>query len=247
MGWLWTQISNAASAAAGAAGVAAAALPKAGGTMTNKLVLDAAAATVLATVYAVTHSVHVGEGDMAVAAGTRSGLFELEFIAAGELGGAAAFRWRRDGGAWQDNAAAGYPTAADVVLTYDTTVPSGQHVQFSAGPGGGGVNDFQIGDTYEFIVELGVVSNHQAVQATIPLVTPQGDYDDIEITSDRFVVGSLFDSDNRLLHAAAGAYSTGEPYVIQRTPAAGKLTLRVLNDGLAAVNGNALCTLKALT
>lgn len=213
---------------------AAAALPLAGGTLTGKLNFVGGTSSVVPGGCTVTSTVHAGEGDMAVAAGTRSGMFEIEFITAGELAGDAKFKWKFRGGEWQDNAAAGYPTAADVVLTYDTTVPSGQHVQFSAGPGGG--DDFAVGDTYSFTSNLEVTFTEQGQEVSIPLVTPAGEYDDIIMTC----VGSHAAFPAGPFPSGAGAFTTGQPRLINFSVSGGLITARIKNDHATdPINGDA--------
>jgi hypothetical protein len=203
---------------------AAAALPTAGGTLTGWANFSTGVISVVPGGCTVTKTVHAGEGDMAVASGRRSGLFEIEFTAAGELGGAAAFKWRHRGGDWQINGGPGFATAADVELTDDAAVASGQHVQFSAGPGGG--DDFSIGDTYSFTPSLEATFTEQAQKVSIPLVTPAGDYDDILLTC----VGSHAAIVNGPYRDGSGAFTTGKPRITDLDFDSGLIRFRIENE-----------------
>jgi hypothetical protein len=231
MGWLSSKIQGA--------------LQSSGGIMTGPLGFDAARATIVPSVSAVTHPVHTGEGDMAVSTGVRSGDFEIEFLVAGEVGGAATFRWRRDGGYWQSSGGGGYATAADVNLTYDTGVPSGQHVQFLAGPGGG--NDFEIGDTYAFTVSMAVTSNHQMVEVTIPLVQEPRETDTFNVNSTAFHATSIIETP-AIRTATAGSAWSGNPCVSVIYQWEGGCSVTVKNQSFSSNwSGNAVLVVKALT
>ncbi|MBP7149469.1 MAG: hypothetical protein KBD01_18225 [Acidobacteria bacterium] len=190
---------------------------------------------------------NTGVGSMAVASGTRSGLFEIEILTTGDLG-VATFQWRRAGGAWEDNQAAGYTTAADVELTaYDSdkeaSVPSGQHIQFSAGGEG---DDFADGDTFSFTPVLTATLNHASGEVTVPLVTPEGDYDDFMIESTEIASGQKVISDGVMQPAASGGFTSNAiPFVIRKTVAAGSITFRALNMG-ATLDGKAVLTFAGL-
>lgn len=190
---------------------------------------------------------NTGVGSAAVASGTRSGLFEIEILTTGDLG-VATFQWRRAGGAWEDNQAAGYTTAADVELTaYDSdkeaSVPSGQHIQFSAGGEG---DDFADGDTFSFTPVLTATLNHASGEVTVPLVTPEGDYDDFMIESTEIASGQKVISDGVMQPAASGGFtSNAVPFVSRKTVAAGSIAFRVMNLG-ATLNGKAVFTFSGL-
>jgi len=204
------------------------------GTLTGKLNFVGGTSSVVPGGCTVTKTVHAGKGDMAVAAGRRSGLFEIEFITAGELAGDAKFKWRFRGGAWQVNGGPGFSTAADVELTNDASVASGQHVQFSTGGGDG--DDFAVGDTYSFTSNLEVTFTEQGQEVSIPLVTPAGEFDDIFMTC----VDSHAAFCNGPFPNGAGAFTTGQPRLTDFSVSDGIIKARIKNDHATdPINGDA--------
>ena len=184
-----------------------------------------------------------GVGSMACAAGLRSGLFEIEFIGAGDVG-AAKFKWRHRGGTWQTAGGAGYLAQADTHLTLDNSTGSGQHVEFVHGGTG---DDFAIGDTFSFTPVLECTCDHQAGEITVPLVTPGNDSDQFEINSTEIAAGQKILQDDILGAAPVGGYTQGMPLRISKVVEAGKITFGIVNtSGSSALNGKAVMTFAGL-
>lgn len=157
----------------------------------------------------------------------RTGTMRIEITTAGDVG-AAKFKWRRNGGAWQTNSEAGYTTGASVSLTQDDAVNIGATTQFLAGVGEG--NDFEVGDTFDFdVTHEATVDGLNAIKATFDLITPPGEGDQIILNHSGVTDASVVHFDREptygtrtkgLAHVSAGGSG----------PSAGKITLVIWNE-----------------